>query len=116
MPCTSYFARRYRFVNEAHCALDRLTPPAPRSTVRCRAKGAAMATTRAMLERRRSSRVFIRIPIQVFPNNFNGQPLDPPAEAIAVSRTGALLRTPFQPALGSRIQRLNGISQENQQI
>src|ERR1700722_10878880 len=27
-------------VNEAHLALDRLTPPAHRSTVRCRAKGA----------------------------------------------------------------------------
>jgi hypothetical protein len=75
-----------------------------------------MATTRAMLERRRSSRVLIRIPIKVFSNDFNGQPLDTPAEAIAVSRTGALLRTPFQPALGSRIEVLNGISQETQEF
>lgn len=75
-----------------------------------------MATTRAMLERRRSSRVLIRIPITVFSNDFNGQPLDTPAEAIAVSRTGALLRTPFQPALGSRIEVLNGISQETQEF
>src|ERR1700721_207284 len=78
--------------------------------------GCAMATTRAMLERRRSSRVLIRIPIQVFSNDFNGEPLDTPAEAIAVSRTGALLRTPFQPALGSRIEVLNGISQETQEF
>jgi hypothetical protein len=75
-----------------------------------------MATTRAMLERRRSSRVLIRIPIKVFSNDFNGEPLDTPAEAIAVSRTGALLRTPFQPALGSRIEVLNGISQETQEF
>jgi len=30
--------------------------------------------------------------------------------------TGALLRTPFQPALGSRIEVLNGISQETQEF
>jgi hypothetical protein len=78
--------------------------------------GRAMATTRAMIERRRASRVLIRIPIKVFSNDFNGEPLDTPAEAIAVSRTGALLRTPFQPALGSRIEVLNGISQETQEF
>jgi PilZ domain-containing protein len=75
-----------------------------------------MATTRAMIERRRASRVLIRIPIKVFSNGFNGEPLDTPAEAIAVSRTGALLRTPFQPALGSRIEVLNGLSQETQEF
>ncbi len=75
-----------------------------------------MATTRAMIERRRASRVLIRIPIKVFSNDFNGEPLDMPAEAIAVSRTGALLRTSFQPALGSRIEVLNGLSQETQEF
>jgi hypothetical protein len=75
-----------------------------------------MATTRAMIERRRASRVLIRIPIKVFSNGFHGEPLDTPAEAIAVSRTGALLRTPFQPALGSRIEVLNGLSQETQEF
>ena len=69
-----------------------------------------------MIERRRASRVLIRIPIKVFSNDFNGEPLDTPAEAIAVSRTGALLRTPFQPALGSRIEVLNGLSQETQEF
>ena len=71
-----------------------------------------MATARAMLERRRSSRVLIRIPVKIFSNGHQGQPLDTPAEAIAVSRYGALIRVPFSPALGSRIEVLNGLSQE----
>src|SRR5580692_4774639 len=75
-----------------------------------------MATTRAMIERRRASRVLIRIPIKVFSNDFNGEPLDTPAEAIAVSRTGALLRTPFQRALGSRSEVLNGLAQGSQEF
>ena len=75
-----------------------------------------MATTRAMIERRRASRVLIRIPIKVFSNGLDGEALDTPAEAIAVSRTGALLRTPFQPALGSRIEVLNALSQETQEF
>jgi PilZ domain len=63
-----------------------------------------MATTRAMLERRRSSRVPIRIPVKIF---FGESPLgkqSAPAEAVSVSRHGALLRVPFRPALGSRIE------------
>jgi hypothetical protein len=75
-----------------------------------------MATTRAMIERRRSSRVLIRIPVKVFSDGSQGQPLDTPAEAIAVSRFGALLHAPFSPALGSRIEVLNGISQETQEF
>jgi hypothetical protein len=75
-----------------------------------------MATARAMLERRRSSRVLIRIPVKVFSNGYQGQPLDTPAEAIAVSRYGALIRVPFSPALGSRIEVLNSLSQEMQEF
>jgi hypothetical protein len=75
-----------------------------------------MATARAMLERRRSSRVVIRIPVKIFSNGFQGQPLDTPAEAIAVSRYGALIRVPFSPALGSRIEVLNSLSQEMQEF
>jgi hypothetical protein len=75
-----------------------------------------MATARAMLERRRSSRVLIRIPVKVFSNGHHGQPLDTPAEAIAVSRYGALIRVPLSPALGSRIEVLNGLSQEMQEF
>ena len=72
-----------------------------------------MATARAMLERRRSSRVSTRIPVKVFSNEIQG-PLD--TEAIAVSRCGALIRVPFSPELGSRIEVLNGISQEKREF
>jgi hypothetical protein len=75
-----------------------------------------MASARAMIERRRSSRILIRIPVQVFSDEGFGQPLDTPAEAIAVSRFGALLRAPFSPALGSRIEVLNPVSQETQEF
>jgi hypothetical protein len=71
-----------------------------------------MATARAMLERRRSSRVLIRIPVKVHSNETDGEPRDASAEAISVSRTGALLRLPFLPELGSRIEVLHGLSLE----
>jgi hypothetical protein len=75
-----------------------------------------MATTRAMLERRRSSRVFIRIPVQLFSNGVDGEPLVTLAEAIAVSRCGALVRASLEPGLGSRLELLNGISKETQEF
>lgn len=75
-----------------------------------------MATTRAMLERRRFARVFIRIPVQLFSNSVDGEPLVTLAEAIAVSRCGALVRAPLEPALGSRLEVLNGVSQEVQEF
>jgi len=76
-----------------------------------------MSTARAMLERRRASRVRIRIPVKVFSNGPQGQPLDLAGETIGVSRTGALLqlRSPFAPALGTRIELLNGLSQETRE-
>jgi hypothetical protein len=75
-----------------------------------------MASTRAMIERRRSSRVFIRIPVKVFSNGPSGEPLDTPAEAVAVSRYGALLRLPLSFALGSRIEVFNSKSEETQEF
>ncbi|HYL69571.1 MAG TPA: hypothetical protein VEX69_10425 [Candidatus Limnocylindria bacterium] len=75
-----------------------------------------MASARAMIERRRSSRVLIRIPVKVFSKGAFGTPLDTSAEAIAVSRYGALIRTPYSPDLGSRIEVLNGLSQETQEF
>jgi hypothetical protein len=71
-----------------------------------------MASARAMLERRRSSRVPIHIPVKMFCAEANGRALDTPAEAISVSRYGALLRSPFLPPLGSRIEVLHGVSHE----
>lgn len=70
-----------------------------------------MASARAMLERRRSSRVPAKIPV-VVSNQADGQTNAAPAEAISVSRYGALIRVPFLPPMGSRIEVLHGLSQE----
>jgi PilZ domain len=70
-----------------------------------------MATTRAMLERRRSSRIRTRVPVTIFRD---GARLS--AVALGVSRCGALLRVPFSPAIGSRIQVLNDVSQEKREF
>ncbi len=71
-----------------------------------------MASARAMLERRRSSRVPMRIPVKVHCCDSNHEVQDTPAEAISVSRYGALLRAPFLPELGSRIEVRHGVSEE----
>lgn len=75
-----------------------------------------MATARAMMERRRSSRVHIRIPVKVLSREIDGEARDASAEAISVSRTGALLRLPFLPELGSRIEVLHGLSHEKREF
>lgn len=75
-----------------------------------------MASTRAMIERRRSSRVSISIPVKLSGNETQGERMDTHAEAIAVSRCGALIRAPFSPALGSRVEVLNGHSQETREF
>jgi hypothetical protein len=75
-----------------------------------------MATARAMLERRRSSRVQTRIPVTVLSSETSGERRDASAETIWVSRTGALLRLPFLPELGSRIEVLHGVSQEKREF
>lgn len=75
-----------------------------------------MATVQAMLERRRASRVLIRIPVKIFSNEGPGKSFHAPAEAIAISRTGALIRVPFRPALGSRIEVLNSMSLETREF
>ena len=73
-----------------------------------------MATARAMLERRRSSRIKIRIPVKVIsPHTANHIHA---AEVLAVSRTGALLRAPICPELGSRIELRHGLSEERREF
>ena len=77
-----------------------------------------MASARAMLERRRSSRIKTRIPVKVL--SLQAAPADARsdhyAEAVAVSRTGGLLRVPFSPELGSRIELLHGLSEERREF
>ncbi|HXA56069.1 MAG TPA: PilZ domain-containing protein [Candidatus Acidoferrum sp.] len=77
-----------------------------------------MATARAMLERRRSSRVRTRIPVNVVSPRPGSDDAanDHTAEVLAVSRTGALLRASFSPELGSRIELRHGISQEHREF
>lgn len=75
-----------------------------------------MASPAPFIERRRASRVLIRIPVTVFSNTGDGSPVHAPAEALAVSRYGALLRAPIAPALGTTIEVLNGLSQEVQEF
>jgi hypothetical protein len=73
-----------------------------------------MATARAMLERRRSSRVRIRIPVKVIsPHTATHIHA---GEVLAVSRTGALLRAPISPELGSRIELRHGHSEERREF
>ena len=75
-----------------------------------------MATTRAMIERRGSSRVAIRIPVKILGNGDHGQLLDTAAEAIAVSRFGALICVSVSSAPGSRLELLNRLSQETREF
>jgi len=71
-----------------------------------------MASTRAMIERRRFSRVGTRIPVTVFGEHSQDQCPEASAEATAISRSGALVRVPFAPTLGSRVQIRHEMSEE----
>lgn len=77
-----------------------------------------MVSASVMVERRRASRVLIRIPIRLMATAGDGRPLNARAEAVAVSRYGALLRAQIAaaPALGSRIEVMNGNNQEIQEF
>lgn len=75
-----------------------------------------MASARAMIERRRSSRVAIHIPVQLIIHESQSERADMLGEVIAVSRCGALIRAPFCPPLGSRVEVLNGHSQETREF
>jgi|SRR5580698_5720661 hypothetical protein len=77
-----------------------------------------MASARAMLERRRSSRLKMRVPVKVLSPGApdSDSTAHHSAEAIAISRTGALIRVPFSPELGSRIEILHGVSDERREF
>jgi hypothetical protein len=75
-----------------------------------------MASARAMIERRRSSRVMARIPVSVNLQDVPAQSVEATYEATSVSRSGALLRIPFSPDLGSRIEVQHGLSQESREF
>ncbi|MGH9572102.1 MAG: hypothetical protein ACRD40_01020 [Candidatus Acidiferrales bacterium] len=73
-----------------------------------------MATARAMLERRRSTRIKTRIPVKIF-SLHSVNPIQA-AEVLAISRTGAFLRTTFAPEVGSRIEIRHGLSEERREF
>jgi hypothetical protein len=75
-----------------------------------------MATARAMIERRRSSRIQMRISVRIFMEGARADSPGTPAEAIAISHNGALLRAAISPALGSRIHIQNNQSQETREF
>jgi hypothetical protein len=75
-----------------------------------------MASARAMIERRRSTRVMARIPVSVSLRDVPRKALDDTCEATSVSRSGALLRIPFSPLLGSRIEVQHGLSRESREF
>jgi hypothetical protein len=76
-----------------------------------------MASARQMLERRRASRLRMRIPVKILlPADETAEASHHSAEAIAISRTGGLLRVPFSPELGSRIEILHGVSEERREF
>jgi len=71
-----------------------------------------MAGSSARIERRRAPRVLIRIPIKVFSNDASGHPIRAAAEAVTVSRVGALLWAPIEPGLGTVLEVLNALNDE----
>ncbi len=75
-----------------------------------------MASARAMIERRRASRVMARIPVSVSLRDAPDEHFDATYEATSVSRSGALLRIPFSPVLGSRIEVQHALSQESREF
>jgi hypothetical protein len=75
-----------------------------------------MASARAMIERRRSSRVTMRIPIKILRGGVVNDCSNGSSEAVGVSRCGALLHVPFSPVLGSRIEIQNDFSKETREF
>jgi hypothetical protein len=71
-----------------------------------------MGTSSARVERRRSPRVLIRIPIKVFTSDGLGHPIRAAAEAVTVSRFGALLWAPIEPGLGTVVEVFNALNEE----
>lgn len=71
-----------------------------------------MASARLMIERRRFSRLTARIPVIVCCGQRHDPQPEARTEATAISRGGASLIVPFQPALGSRIEIRHGLSDE----
>lgn len=80
------------------------------------ARKMTMASPCAMIERRRSSRVAVRISIKLLRQAGRGAMLDLSAETVAISRCGALFRVRSSSLPGTRFEVLNGISTETREF
>lgn len=67
-------------------------------------------------ERRRAQRVMLRIPVQVEGLNTSGTVLSEPAEAVVISRCGALLQSRSDFPSGSIIEVRNQFSKQAEQF
>ncbi len=67
-------------------------------------------------ERRRGERVLIRMPVKVYGIGKDGKHVNEDAEAVVISRNGALIRavTPLKP--GSSLEVRHGLSQETERF
>lgn len=75
-----------------------------------------MATTCAMIERRRASRVRLGTPLTVFHEVADGETVETRGVAVEVSRCGARVRVPFSSPIGSRIRIVHDRSQESREF
>ena len=71
-----------------------------------------MATQPNPIERRRSERVLIRVPLKLRAIGTQTPPSLEEAEAIVVSRYGALLRSPAPLVTGSTVELAHGFSKQ----
>ncbi len=75
-----------------------------------------MATESKSRQKRRDERVFIRIPVRLKAVAHDGGEISEPAEAVAVSRFGALLRTTSLLKNGSDLTVTHGFSQQTERF
>ena len=68
--------------------------------------------TAPFTERRRSERVLLRVPVKIYGKLKDGRRLEEDAEAVIVSRHGALLRSTLAFQTGATIDLLNKFSQK----
>jgi hypothetical protein len=66
--------------------------------------------------KRRGERVLIRVPVEIKAVGHDESLVAEPAETVAVSRLGALLRTPSLLKLGTTLTVTNGFSTEAEQF
>jgi hypothetical protein len=75
-----------------------------------------MASDPKVRERRRGERVLIRMPIKVYGIGKDGKHVNEDAEAIVVSRGGALLRATTPLKAGSSLEVRHGLSQQTERF